>query len=140
MVGLGCGARSYTARLHYSFDYAVGISGVRAILDDYLRRPAADFDVAEVGFALDDAEQRRRWLLKSLLRTVGAPVAGYAARFGTTLDGDFPQLRDLVDAGYATRTADSVCLSDEGLAHSDAIGPWLVSGAVRRAMLEYARK
>jgi oxygen-independent coproporphyrinogen-3 oxidase len=31
-----------------------------------------------------------------------------------------------------------VRLTDEGLAHSDAIGPWLVSSAVRTAMEEYA--
>ena len=29
MVGLGCGARSYTAGLHYSFDYAVSVGEVR---------------------------------------------------------------------------------------------------------------
>ena len=51
MVGLGCGARSYTAGLHYSFDYAVSVSGVRAVLDDYLRPPPGDFAYAEVGFA-----------------------------------------------------------------------------------------
>ncbi len=36
MVGLGCGARSYTRGLHYSSEYAVGASGVRAILRDYV--------------------------------------------------------------------------------------------------------
>ena len=137
MVGLGCGARSYTTRLHYSFDYAVGVPHVRAILDDYLRRPAADFDVAEVGFALDGVEQRRRWLLKSLLRAPGASQSGYAQRFGGPLFGDFPQLARLVDAGYAVHDADTVRLTDEGLAYSDAIGPWLVSPAVRHAMAEY---
>ncbi|GAB3857675.1 hypothetical protein GCM10027610_094340 [Dactylosporangium cerinum] len=40
MVGLGCGARSYTSALHYSFDYAVSVRQVRGILDDYLARPA----------------------------------------------------------------------------------------------------
>ena len=37
MVGLGCGARSYTAGLHYSFEYAVGASLTRGIIDDYAR-------------------------------------------------------------------------------------------------------
>lgn len=130
MVGLGCGARSYTTALHYSFDYAVGVRHVRGILDDYLSRPEEDFDAAEVGFALDGAEQRRRWLLKSLLRAEGLSATGYLARFGTAVDDDFPALARLRDAGYL----DGHRLTAEGLARSDAIGPWLVSAGVRAAM------
>jgi coproporphyrinogen III oxidase-like Fe-S oxidoreductase len=136
MIGLGCGARSYTTGLHYSFDYAVGVGQVRAIIDDYLSRPAADFDVAEYGFALDGVEQRRRWLLKSLLRADGVSRAAYAARFGSTVDDDFPQLASLgpyLDLSTLRLTAD-------GLAHSDAIGPWLVSPGVRAAMTGYAAR
>ncbi|MGI5237498.1 STM4012 family radical SAM protein [Dactylosporangium sp. CA-139066] len=130
MVGLGCGARSYTTDLHYSFDYAVGVRPVRGILADYLARPEEDFDAAEVGFALDGAEQRRRWLLKSLLRAEGLDPGRYAARFGDAVDEDFPSLDRLRDAGYV----DGHRLTAEGLAHSDAIGPWLVSAGVRAAM------
>ncbi|WP_432828337.1 STM4012 family radical SAM protein [Dactylosporangium sp. CA-092794] len=130
MVGLGCGARSYTAALHYSFDYAVGVRPVRGILDDYLSRPERDFDVAEVGFALDGAEQRRRWLLKSLLRAEGLDAGRYRDRFGTAVDDDFPALARLRDAGYL----EGHRLTAEGLAHSDAIGPWLISAGVRAAM------
>lgn len=135
MVGLGCGARSYTTDLHYSFDYAVAVSQVRAVLDDYLSRPAGDFRYAEIGFRLDAVEQRRRWLLKSLLRAEGLDAHAYRARFGTGHDTDFPQLAELVERGWldATRTA----LTPEGLAWSDAIGPWLVSGPVRAAMGAY---
>ncbi|GAA4254729.1 STM4012 family radical SAM protein [Dactylosporangium darangshiense] len=131
MVGLGCGARSYTTALHYSFDYAVGVSPVRGILADYLSRPEEDFDAAEVGFALSEQEQRRRWLLKSLLRAEGADPAAYKQRFGgADLDEDFPGLQGLRDAGYV----DGHRLTAEGLAHSDAIGPWLISEDVRAAM------
>ncbi|MET7418404.1 STM4012 family radical SAM protein [Dactylosporangium sp. NPDC005555] len=133
MVGLGCGARSYTTELHYSFDYAVSVRQVRGILDDYLRRPAEDFDFAEVGFALDGTEQRRRWLLKSLLRTSGVDPAGYAQRFGTGVDDDFPALGRLRDTGHLHGHK----LTEEGLAYSDAIGPWLVSADVRAAMTEH---
>ena len=135
-VGLGCGARSYTSSLHYSFDYAVGVAGVRAVLDDYLARPAADFEYAEIGFELDEVEQRRRWLLKSLLRRDGVDATGYTARFGTAFTDDFPQLGDLVERGWLT--ADRRTLTAAGLARSDAIGPWLVSGPVRAAMTAYA--
>ncbi|GAA0936559.1 STM4012 family radical SAM protein [Virgisporangium aurantiacum] len=138
MVGLGCGARSYTTGLHYSFDYAVGIGQVRAIIDDYLGRPATDFDVAEYGFALDALEQRRRWLLKSLLRVGGVRRAGYAARFGSTVDDDFPQLVSLAESGFLD--ANALRLTADGLAYSDAIGPWLVSPGVRAAMAGYATR
>lgn len=138
MVGLGCGARSYTTDLHYSFDYAVGVRHVRTIIDDYLRRPADDFDVAEVGFRLDPTEQRRRWLVQTLLRADGVDPAGYADRFGSPVVDDFPQLRSLADRGWANLDPDRIVLTDAGLERSDAIGPWLVSAPVRRAMTEYA--
>ncbi|WP_245724847.1 STM4012 family radical SAM protein [Micromonospora citrea] len=135
MVGLGCGARSYTTSLHYSFDYAVGVSQVRAVLDDYLARPADDFRYAEFGFALDGAEQRRRWLLKSLLRADGVDATAYRARFGRPPGEDFPELGRLVDRGWATDGG--LRLTPAGLARSDAIGPWLTSARVRDAMTGY---
>jgi coproporphyrinogen III oxidase-like Fe-S oxidoreductase len=138
MVGLGCGARSYTSDLHYSFDYAVGIGQVRAIIDDYLRRPAGDFEVAEVGFRLDRVEQRRRWLVKSLLRAEGFLEAAYRDRFGTEVGDDFPQLDQLAQRGWLTGDGDRLALTDAGLERADAVGPWLVSGPVRTAMAEYA--
>jgi oxygen-independent coproporphyrinogen-3 oxidase len=140
MVGLGCGARSYTRSLHYSFDYAVGVRGVRAIIDDYIDRDPADFAYAEYGFPLDGAEQRRRWLVKTLLRTDGVTLADYAARFGTALTDDFPQLDQLVERGWAVGDAITVRLTDDGVAHGDAIGPWLVSTSVRKAMAGYAAR
>ncbi|GLI00574.1 STM4012 family radical SAM protein [Phytohabitans aurantiacus] len=135
MVGLGCGARSYTTDLHYSLDYAVAVSQVRAVLDDYLSRAAGDFRYAEIGFRLDAVEQRRRWLLKSLLRAEGVDAHAYRTRFGTGHDTDFPQLAELVERGWLDETRTT--LTPEGLAWSDAIGPWLVSGQVRAAMGAY---
>lgn len=41
MVGLGCGARSYTTAMHYSFDYAVSVRQVRGIRDPDEPRRAA---------------------------------------------------------------------------------------------------
>ena len=76
------------------------LESVRAIIDDYLGRPATDFDVAEYGFALDGLEQRRRWLLKSLLRADGVRRDAYEVRFGSTVDDDFPQLTRLAEHGY----------------------------------------
>ncbi|MEH0827036.1 MULTISPECIES: STM4012 family radical SAM protein [unclassified Micromonospora] len=135
MVGLGCGARSYTTSLHYSFDYAVSVSQVRAVLDDYLARPAEDFRHAEFGYRLDDTEQRRRWLLKSLLRADGVDPVAYRARFGRPPVDDFPQLGMLVERGWADGGGSR--LTPAGLARSDAVGPWLSSAEVRAAMTGY---
>lgn len=135
MVGLGCGARSYTTDLHYSFDYAVAVPEVRAVITDYLSRPADDFRYAEFGFHLDAIEQRRRWLLKSLLRAEGVDPTAYRERFGTDHTGDFPQLTQLVERGWLNEPG--TVLTPAGLDHSDAIGPWLVSGEVREAMGAY---
>jgi coproporphyrinogen III oxidase-like Fe-S oxidoreductase len=137
-VGLGCGARSYTAGLHYSFDYAVSVGAVRAVIDDYLSRPAGDFRSAEVGFVLDGAEQRRRWLVKSLLRTEGVDRPSWRDRFGADVLADFPELAGLADRGWLTDDTATVRLTPAGLARSDVIGPWLVSPAVRAAMARYA--
>ncbi|KXK60707.1 coproporphyrinogen III oxidase [Micromonospora rosaria] len=136
MVGLGCGARSYTTGLHYSFDYAVSVTQVRAVLDDYLARPADDFRHAEFGYRLDGVEQRRRWLLQSLLRAEGVDAAAYRARFGAPPTTDFPELARLVARGWADESG--LRLTPAGLARSDAVGPWLTSARVRDAMRGYA--
>lgn len=81
MIGLGCGARSYTAALHYSFDYAVDMREIRSIIDGFTA--TGDFSRAEVGRYVDAAEARRRHLLQSLLQAAGLPLADYRARFGT---------------------------------------------------------
>ncbi|MER6347355.1 STM4012 family radical SAM protein [Streptomyces sp. NPDC001595] len=170
MIGLGCGARSYTAELHYSFDYAVGMHQIRQIIDDYVVRPAADFAHAEYGRVIDADEARRRHLLQSLLQAEGLRVDDYRARFGSAPADDFgPELERFAERGWLTETeaapetGDSpitgtatgtgtvtgpstgtgptiLRLTPEGLAHSDAIGPELFSPAVRSAMAAYERK
>jgi coproporphyrinogen III oxidase-like Fe-S oxidoreductase len=136
MVGLGSGARSYTTALHYSFDYAVGSASVKSIVADFLERSAHGFTTAEIGFWLDDEEQRRRWLLKSLLRTDGVDLLAYRRRFGTGLAGDFPELERLGELGWLEGMGSDgrLRLTAEGLAFSDTIGPWLFSDGVRAAM------
>ncbi|MGD1217130.1 STM4012 family radical SAM protein [Streptomyces krungchingensis] len=140
MIGLGCGARSYTAGLHYSFDYAVGMHEIRGIIDDYVT--TSDFGRAEVGYRMDAHEARRRHLLQSLLQAEGLPVDDYRARFGNGPFDDFgAELQRLVDRGWLADThATWLRLTPEGLAHSDAIGPELFSPAVRSAMAAYERK
>ncbi|MGW6502633.1 STM4012 family radical SAM protein [Nonomuraea angiospora] len=133
MVGLGCGARSYTSELHYSFEYAVGARHVRSIIDDYVRQD--EFDVANVGFSLSLEERKRRHLIQSLLQGDGLSRRLYAERFGGDVLADFAldEFGEWLLADPAT-----VRLTAEGLAYSDAIGPALFSPEVRRLMEEYA--
>lgn len=143
MVGLGCGARSYTCGTHYSFDYAVGVGKVRSIIEDYVGRDAEDFARAEVGFHLDGEERRRRHVLQSLLRVEGLDARAYTERFGahpvTDLAEEFGALaaRGWLVSGEDSVDATTIRLTEEGLAHSDAIGPDLFSVRVNRLMAEY---
>jgi oxygen-independent coproporphyrinogen-3 oxidase len=137
MVGLGCGARSYTRELHYSSEYAVGRAGVRAILADYVDRPDESFDEAHYGIRLSSADQRRRFLIQSILQTDGLDLDAYRRRFGNDALDDMPDLRDLDQQGLATITAERLWLTNAGLERSDTIGPWLYSTSVRTLMEAY---
>lgn len=137
MVGLGCGARSYTERLHYSTVYAVGRSGVRAILADWLNREPASFASAGYGFRLDDEDRRRRYAILSLLQADGIDREAYARRFGTDLLDDLPELRQLDGAGLAEFTNGRIQLNARGLERSDVLGPWLYSARVNGLCAAY---
>lgn len=141
MVGLGCGARSYTSDLHYSYEYAVHARHVRAIIDDFVRLPPAEFAVANVGFRLDAEERRRRHVIQSLLQAEGMSLAVYRARFGTDAMTDFDgELSRFAAEGWLTRADDLVRLTEEGLAYSDAIGPAMFSGKVDELMRSYEER
>ncbi|MEU0232576.1 MULTISPECIES: STM4012 family radical SAM protein [unclassified Streptomyces] len=141
MIGLGCGARSYTSALHYSFDYAVDMREIRSIIDAYTQ--TGDFSRARVGRWVDAGEARRRHLLQSLLQAGGMPVAGYEERFGSSPFADFPEELGRFEAlGWLDGEAPAglLRLSPEGLAHSDGLGPELFSPGVRAAMAAYEPK
>jgi oxygen-independent coproporphyrinogen-3 oxidase len=136
MVGLGAGARSYTSALHYSTEYAVRGDNIRAILHDYVLRSPQQFAAADYGCRLDAGEQRRRYLLKSLLRSDGLELEKYRARFQTELWTDFPELEQLDD--LATCDGTHLKLNARGLELSDVIGPWLCSSRMREKMEQFA--
>jgi coproporphyrinogen III oxidase-like Fe-S oxidoreductase len=134
MVGLGCGARSYTRRLHYSTEYAVAATGVKGIIADYLARDPA---VVDYGFALDADEQRRRYLLQSLLNADGLDASRYADQFGTDPSDDFPDLLTFRDLGLLEYNHPRWAPTPLGLERSDALGPWFFSDRVRTLAAEY---
>ncbi|TYB38884.1 coproporphyrinogen III oxidase family protein [Actinomadura chibensis] len=136
MVGLGCGARSYTSRLHYSFEYAVETRLVRSIIDEYVAEK--DFGFAHVGFELDDDERRRRHLVQSLLQVSGLDLGLYRSRFDADPHDHFSvELGSFDERGWLEKSGDALRLTAEGLAYSDAIGPALFSPNVRARMKSY---
>jgi oxygen-independent coproporphyrinogen-3 oxidase len=137
MVGLGCGARSYTSALHYSNEYAVGACGVRGIIERYSASTSQEFERAGYGFPLDDAEQRRRYIVKTLLRVEGLEQSDYRERFGREPVEDVPELGALVESGLAAACASRLKLTKAGLELSDAIAPLLYSARVRELMRTY---
>jgi oxygen-independent coproporphyrinogen-3 oxidase len=138
MVGLGCGARSYTERLHYASAYAVGVRGVREILERWIARPDGELAVADYGFRLDDDERRRRYTILSLLAaTEGLDRDAYTQRFGADPLAHFPELATLESRGLAQRDGARIVLTPSGIERSDAIGPWLHSGRTDELMEQY---
>jgi oxygen-independent coproporphyrinogen-3 oxidase len=138
MVGVGCGARSYTRALHYATEYAVRAPGIRELLADYVARTDEAFDRADFGFRLGPEEQRRRYVIQSLLSGEGLVLTAYRARFGTEALDDLPELGELEPLGLAARDAGRLRLTAAGVERSDTLGPWLYSEPVRRLMGEYA--
>ena len=137
MVGLGCGARSYARNLHYSEEYGIARSRVSDILNNYCNRNPQDFKTARYGIAISKQEQRRRFAIQSLLLCTGLSLANYTKRFGSHCMSDLPQLQELLDLNLATLTQEKLLLTQKGISHADAIGPWLISPEVRQRMQAY---
>lgn len=131
MVGLGAGARSYTAGVHWSTEYAVAQQAVRAIVARYSSASQHDLGQARVGYELNEDEQRRRFIIKSILRADGLERAMYRKRFGTEPLEDVPELRTFVDEELLDDQGTHLRPTATGLERSDQIGPALVSPDVR---------
>ncbi|MEM7626048.1 MAG: STM4012 family radical SAM protein [Planctomycetota bacterium] len=130
MVGLGCGARSYTDSVHYSTEYAVGRSGVQSIIDSYIARTGSSFGFADHGIRIDHHEKARRYLLLSLLQSRGLKVSDFRKRFECDIFDTFPKMRELEELQLMERIGDCLRLTAAGIERSDAIGPWLYSSRV----------
>lgn len=138
MVGLGSGARSYTKRIHYSSEYAVGRKGVIDIIDNYTRETEEGFSLARYGICLSEEEQKRRYMIKSLLHGEGLSAPRYRKIFFADVFTEFPELSLLIDAGmFYVNTDDEVVLTSTGMELSDSIGPWLYSQHIDRLMKVY---
>jgi len=137
-VGVGCGARSTTAALHYSSEYAVGRAGVREILAGYLARPPESFRMAHFGVVASQQDRRRALILREMLETAGLSRDDYRRAFGTDVLEDVPQLALLAETGLAVVGEAHLRLTDAGLERADAIGPWLYTAEISKRMESYA--
>lgn len=140
MVGLGAGARSYTRALHYSSEWAVGRRGVVSIIEDWVTREREAFGAVDYGFKLDAHEQRRRFVVVSLLADGGAHSLDprvYQDLFGTDMMADLPMLHELEALGLVRSESGVLALTQAGIDASDVIGPWLNSARVEEMMREF---
>jgi oxygen-independent coproporphyrinogen-3 oxidase len=110
----------------------VAASPVRKIIGDWITKE--DHGVIRHGIRLDQDEQRRRWLILSVLCADGVSIDAYLERFSRDPDHDFPELRTLEEKELATRIDGVVQLTALGFENSDVIGPWLISRRVRELM------
>jgi oxygen-independent coproporphyrinogen III oxidase len=137
MVGLGCGARSYTSRLHYSSEYAVGMTGIQEIVANYIGRDDQSFRSINYGYQLNLDDRQRRFLIQSLLQAEGLSFSDYQRDFGSDALVDFPQLHDLLTLELAEQIGDKLVLNPLGIEVSDTIGVWLYSPQVQELMEGY---
>jgi oxygen-independent coproporphyrinogen-3 oxidase len=138
MVGLGAGARSYTARWHYSTEYGVSQNRVREILQQYVDTPAERHGYADYGCELAPEEQQRRHLIKSVLRADGLVHEEWMNRFHEPALELYPRLAELLDEKALVDTGDALVPTRRGLELSDVIGPWLFSDAMKARMESFA--
>lgn len=137
MLGLGCGARSYSRTVHSSTEYGVRQKRVRELIVEFTKRSVASFSTIDYGFVLDADEQRRRFLMQSILTRDGLSLRHYRQRFGSAAEDDFPQLAELFELELVEANGETISLTEMGLERSDAIGPWFYSDRVRSRMEDY---
>ena len=136
MIGLGAGARSYTREVHYSSDYAVKRQAIQGIINDYTSRE--DFTKIGHGIHLSPEEQRRRYVIKSILNSEGLDLRAYEARFDASALTEILDLNTLLDANYLTQTETHLLPTPLGFERADAMGSFLISGHIKDTMKAYA--
>ena len=130
LLGLGAGARSYTDAVHYGTDFAVRRTATLDIIHGFVGHDHRPDNPIDLGFVLDDDEQRRRYCILNLSLGELAP-ARYAARFpGASLDDFAGELDALVAEGCVYLDAGVRRLTPKGYKYSNVIGTILKSERV----------
>jgi oxygen-independent coproporphyrinogen III oxidase len=139
MIGLGCGARSYTSRLHYSSRFAVEPAQIQRIIDGWINQSDEELSHAAWGCRLSDDDRRRRFVIQSLLTQSGLSETDYATHFRGTVTDDFPDLSSLMNRNLVENASGVYRLTALGLELSDAIGPSLYSAPYQARLQGFAR-
>lgn len=129
MVGIGCGARSYINNIHYSRKYATDPKNINTIIEDYLREN--DFNYASYGYKLNEDEQKRRYIIKSVLKVTGLDIEDYMKRFSSSPLEEYKILNSLIENDFIINKDDFLYPTEKGLRYSDKIGPLFVSDEVQ---------
>lgn len=130
MVGLGAGARSYTAGLHYSTPWKMVARNIRGVIDDYAARMRAGDTRVTYGVELDADERLRRATILGLLHDGVEMTPEVLTRFADIWEALTAESCLSVINGRARLTA-------RGVRQADVIGELFFSDAVRRRMTEW---
>ncbi len=133
MIGLGAGARSYTKDLHYSFEYAVLRKSTEHIINTFCSLNPEDFSTIKYGIYLNMDEQKRRFVIKSLLHIGGLDCEFYFHLFKTNVLEDFPVIIELEKLELCS-VSSTIRLTSRGIDYSDAIGPLFYSNSMKEKM------
>lgn len=132
MLGLGAGARSYTRALHYSTPWKMVARNIRAVVADYESAWRSGDALIRHGFALDADEQRRRFVILSLLYD-GLDCSAFAGAFAADARALFAsQWEALLAEGCVSDDGTAFRLTPRGVRHSDVVGQLFFSQRVRR--------
>lgn len=135
VLSFGCGGRSYIGNLHFCTPYAVGQAECLKQLEDYLH--TSDYRQITHGFLLNEEEEKRRYVIRHLLIRPGICEKDYQRQFNRKVLFDFPILSQWIDQKLIQEEKDMLCLTEEGLALSDYLGPQLISENVMARMKEW---
>ncbi len=137
VIGIGAGARSYTSEVHYSTSYAVTRNAVSEIIHEYSQKQLVDFREIAYGITLSETDQRRHFLIKSLIDGGVLYVEDYQRRFNRSVfDDDIINQLDLL--GFLTLGEKVIRLNAQGMENEDRIGPAMFSAGIKQLMSEYS--
>jgi len=137
MIGLGCGARSYTQNLHYGTHFATTQAGVKAILGEWTSQTDTDLTWATHGFSLNEEERIRRYVIMSLLQVKGLSTSELQQRFPNMTVDLHAEWAILKERGWLNHDHDRYLLTEAGIENSDRVGVILYSPLVRENLRSF---
>ncbi|WP_028215579.1 STM4012 family radical SAM protein [Paraburkholderia mimosarum] len=132
VIGIGAGARSYSGKYHYSFDYAVELNEVGKAIEDYLSIEITEHSMVRYGIVLDAYEERLRYFILSLTLNQ-LSLSYYSSQFGRSLYSDFFDVIDALEAEGCIEppSNDKIRLTRKGYKYSNLVAHHLFSSHVK---------